>query len=315
MTVCFCARLERHPLEAAQAAHRLRDARDGVVDVELDDVVALAVAGVGDVHRHGDLAVLRHALRAQVQVVDGERRVAQPEAERVERVARRRGRGSASCTSSSRRTGARSARGCSRSAPGPSARGNDTGSLPPGLTLPNSTSATALPASMPGNQASRIAGEDAATFDSVSGRPLKSTTTNGLPGRLDRVDELLLLARAGRCRCATRPRRSARGSRRAPARPGRRPFAAATAAAKPASEPHSSAGVLSGGSLSAIVQPCGERRRVGLCALMPSKTRHGVRVVALAPPRAEHVVLVVAERADHGGRLGGVERQRRRRRS
>ena len=36
------ARIERHPLEAAQAADRLRDARHGVVDVELGHVVALA---------------------------------------------------------------------------------------------------------------------------------------------------------------------------------------------------------------------------------------------------------------------------------
>ena len=45
------ARVERHPLEPAQAADRLRDARHGVVDVELGHVVALAVTGVGDVHR------------------------------------------------------------------------------------------------------------------------------------------------------------------------------------------------------------------------------------------------------------------------
>ena len=45
------ARIERHPLEAAQAAHRLRDARDRVVDVELRHVVTGAVARVGDVHR------------------------------------------------------------------------------------------------------------------------------------------------------------------------------------------------------------------------------------------------------------------------
>jgi hypothetical protein len=32
-----------------------------------------------------------------------------------------------------------------------------------------------------GNHASRIAGDEAATFVSVSGRPLNSTTTNGLP--------------------------------------------------------------------------------------------------------------------------------------
>ena len=47
--------------------------------------------------------------------------------------------------------------------------------------MPKSTSAAALPASMPGNQASRIAGDFAATSVNVSGRPLNKTTTNGLP--------------------------------------------------------------------------------------------------------------------------------------
>ena len=52
--------------------------------------------------------------------------------------------------------------------------------MPPGLTLPNSTSATPLPASTPPNQASRIAGAAASTLLSVSGRELNSTTANGL---------------------------------------------------------------------------------------------------------------------------------------
>ena len=37
--------------------------------------------------------------------------------------------------------------------------------------------------------------------------------------------------------------------------------------------------------------------------------RHGVGIAALAPPRAQHVVLVVAQRADHGDRFFGVERE------
>ena len=80
-------------------------------------------------------------------------------------------------------------------------------------------------------------------------------------------------------------------------------FAASTAAANPASEPHSPAGVLSGGSLSSIVQPCTNVvvRVLGLDAV---EDRHRVLVLALAPPRAEHVVLVVAQRADHDRRLG-----------
>ena len=175
--------------------------------------------------------------------------------------------------------------------------------MPPGLTLPNSTSATALPASMPGNQASRIAGDAASTFESVSGRPLKSTTTNGLPGGLDRVDELLLPA--GQVDVAARRRLAAhaRASRRGPARPGRPPA--------PRPRPRRSRRPsrtrrgrrCPAGPCRPIVQPCANVV-FGSWALMPSNTDTASVVLALAPPRAEHVVLVVAQRADHGGRLG-----------
>ena len=60
-------RFEADPLEPARAADRLGDARDRVVDVELDGVVAGFAAGVGDVG--GDF----------------DARVAEPEAERIER--------------------------------------------------------------------------------------------------------------------------------------------------------------------------------------------------------------------------------------
>src|SRR3954465_15321524 len=43
-------RLEGAPLEAPQPADRLRDARHGVVEVELHDLVARDITGVG--HRH-----------------------------------------------------------------------------------------------------------------------------------------------------------------------------------------------------------------------------------------------------------------------
>ncbi len=46
--------LQSDALEAAQPAHRLRDARRDVVDVELDDLVARTLTGVGDRHPHGD---------------------------------------------------------------------------------------------------------------------------------------------------------------------------------------------------------------------------------------------------------------------
>src|SRR5262249_10254976 len=61
--------------------------------------------------------------------------------------------------------------------------GNDIGSLPPGSALPNSTSATASPPSVPGYHASSRPGTllGSVTQPSVSGRPFMSTTTNGLP--------------------------------------------------------------------------------------------------------------------------------------
>lgn len=66
------ARLEADPLEATQSAHRLGDAGRHVVDVELDDLVARPLAGVGDRQRHLDrLASLqgvpRDALLAQLR--------------------------------------------------------------------------------------------------------------------------------------------------------------------------------------------------------------------------------------------------------
>ena len=142
--------------------------------------------------------------------------------------------------------------------------------MPPGLTLPNSTSATALPASTPGNQASRMAGEEAATFVSVSGRPLNSTTTNGLP--------VALIASMSCCCLPGRPMSLREAA--SPLWPRLSPSASTTWSAElgrgdgggeAASEPHSSAGVLSGGSLSRIVQPWA-KVVFGSCALMPAST-------------------------------------------
>ena len=47
--------------------------------------------------------------------------------------------------------------------------------------MPNRTSATALPPSTPGNQASSIASARLATLVRASGRPFISTSTSGLP--------------------------------------------------------------------------------------------------------------------------------------
>src|SRR5260370_22700543 len=63
----------------------------------------------------------------------------------------------------------------------PTFRGKLIGSFPPGFTLPNSTSATAVPPSVPGNQDSSRAGALPASQPRVNGRPFISTTTYGLP--------------------------------------------------------------------------------------------------------------------------------------
>ena len=47
--------------------------------------------------------------------------------------------------------------------------------------MPNSTSATALPASVPGCHASRTAGAESSQPAMMRGRLLTRTTTNGLP--------------------------------------------------------------------------------------------------------------------------------------
>src|SRR6201992_142277 len=54
------AGFERHPLEAAQAADRLLDRGDRVVDVELDHLIARHTAFVLHVGAHFDHTVLGH---------------------------------------------------------------------------------------------------------------------------------------------------------------------------------------------------------------------------------------------------------------
>ena len=120
--------------------------------------------------------------------------------------------------------------------------------------MPNTTSATALPASTPGNHASRIAGASSTTPSSVSGRPLNSTTTNGLPVALMR--RISSSCRPGRS-ISEREAASPLCSRDSPSASTTwsAALAAATAASKPASEPHSAAGGLFGGSLVLSEQP------------------------------------------------------------
>ena len=67
---------ERHAAEPAQLEHRAGDGRLVVADVELDDLVARALAGVLDVDADGDLAADGGDLVAiDPQPVDPERRV------------------------------------------------------------------------------------------------------------------------------------------------------------------------------------------------------------------------------------------------
>ena len=109
-----------------------------------------------------DRAVLPHLVRVQRQVRDLERRCSSGRNRRVQRVT---GSGCPGSASSTSRRVARPTRGLvvvvDRDRP--TRRGNETGSFPPGLTLPNTTSATALPASVarePGLEDRRARGID-----------------------------------------------------------------------------------------------------------------------------------------------------------
>src|SRR5690242_3756503 len=145
--------------------------------------------------------------------------------------------------------------------------GNDTGSLPPGLTLPNSTSAVALPACTPGNHASRMAGDLAATLVRVSGRPLNSTTVNGLPSAATRLisscswpgRSMLLRDVASPLISRVSPSASTIWSA---------DWAAATAWSNPGPTGQSSAGLYCGGSVFGRSQAF-TNVVFGSCALMP----------------------------------------------
>src|SRR5919204_1909735 len=178
----------------------------------------------------------------------------------------------------------------------PTRYGNETGSLPPGLTLPNTTSATGGPACTPGNHASRSAGASSTTSSSASGRPLNSTTATGLPVALiARSSSSWRPGRSRVLRAAASPlisRVSPRASTTWSAA-----FATSTASAKPASDWQPSGVVgrrLGVGELAAL-------RVGGAGALLADAVEdaHRVVVAADAPPRSEHVVLVLGQRPDH----------------
>ena len=81
----FLARLQRHPLEALQLDHRPRHRRLVVMDIELDDLVAGALAGIGHVDAHLDAVAHSDRRRRQHRRGDVEAGVTEPVAERIER--------------------------------------------------------------------------------------------------------------------------------------------------------------------------------------------------------------------------------------
>ena len=89
-------------------------------------------------------------------------------------------------------------------------------------------------------------------------------------------------------------------------------WSAPSAAGVPAKPPHAVAGELFGGSRSSILQPSAYVTRARLCALIPVSTL----IASASTPRPHQgpsmSCWLSAERPDHGGVLGRVERQRRR---
>src|SRR3546814_8460391 len=65
------ARAERHAAETLEREQRLGDRRLGAADIELDDLVARAVADVGDVDGDDHLAVGSDAVGRQMRMGDG----------------------------------------------------------------------------------------------------------------------------------------------------------------------------------------------------------------------------------------------------
>ena len=153
LTAASLASSQRDAGEALQLLHGPRDAGVEVAHVELHDLVGRPVAHVGEVHADDDFAVLATSCHAH-------RRAAQAQRGRA-RSASRRGRGRTARAAGATRRRSRGAtstgrrRACGRGYRGtcPTWRGTVTGSLPPGLTSPKSTSAMASGPASPGTQA------------------------------------------------------------------------------------------------------------------------------------------------------------------
>ena len=170
-TVCVSPGCERDPLESLELLHGPRDGAHQVADVELHDFVAGALARV----RHVD----QHARR----FVAADRRLAPAAAGRTGTSCSS-GRSRTDTAATLRRTGSRggpTGGSCRYAGRWPTERGIVIGSLPPGFTSPNSTSATARPVSWPRYQHSKIAAAFSARLRIDSGRPLNTNATIGLP--------------------------------------------------------------------------------------------------------------------------------------
>src|SRR5690606_19868881 len=76
-------------LKPFELAHRSSDAGDAIVDIELHDFLAGALARVRDRRADRDRAVPRERLRAELDWAVAECRIAQAMTERIERLVRR----------------------------------------------------------------------------------------------------------------------------------------------------------------------------------------------------------------------------------
>ena len=81
------ARRQVHAVKPAELADRVARGGVGIAQVQLHDLIAGALAGVGHLDLDGQRLVGGNRCLAQPQVVISERRVAQPVAEGVERLA------------------------------------------------------------------------------------------------------------------------------------------------------------------------------------------------------------------------------------
>src|SRR5262249_38625416 len=81
------ARPEKDSLDPGQRPDRRRDRSSRISDIQLNDLVACAGAGILHIHADLDVGAGLYKLGAQPQIFILEIRIAQPEAEWIERIA------------------------------------------------------------------------------------------------------------------------------------------------------------------------------------------------------------------------------------